>query len=216
MSHSTSNNESDLWSSIEYEELNDNGEKVKILFNLISTAELNKFTKTDPDCTLLHALIKRFDTENKYPELLNNLFKLENVDPQHVNINSKNPRTGTTALMLAASRGNLKLVQNLLYWKADPHAISENQMTPFSCACNRGNVEVAEFLSTYVTKEELELEQTYTGNTPKEELHEKIMDSPNQRKYHDLLKIICDIELKYLIKERIEAEATAYLTDTEE
>lgn len=210
------NNDSDLWTDIEDAELSENNQKLAILFNSINTEELNKLTETYPNSTLLHALIKHFDREDKYPEYLDTLFNLKNVDPQRININFRNPMTGSTALILAAGRGNLKLVQTLIYWKADPHARTNNQMTPFYCACSHGNVEVAEFLSPYVTREELELKQAITGNTPKAELEELLLESLNKQKFHDLLKIISDIELRHLVQDRIDEDAMLDLMDTGE
>lgn len=208
--------DSDLFTDIEYAEQTEDNQKLIELFNSISTEDLNKNTETYPYSTLLHALIKNFDKKDKRPEYLDNLFQLENVDPQHVNVNYRNQMTGSTALMLAASRGQLRLVQTLIHWKADPYARSANQMTAFFCACSRGNVEVAEFLSTYVTREELQLKQTITGKTPKTELEEQLLESPNKEKFLHLLKMINDIEIRHLVQDRVEAEAAADLMNTEE
>lgn len=147
---------------------------------------------------------------------MDTLFNLKNVDPQRININFQNPMSGSTALILAAGRGNLKLVQTLIYWNANPHARINHQMTPFYCACSHGNVEVAEFLSPYVTRKELGLRQAITGNTPKAELEELLLESLNKQKYHDLLKIVSDIELRHLVQDRINEEAMLDLMDTEE
>lgn len=131
---------------------------------------------------LLHKLIKFFDLPNKHLYFLNNLFNLPNLDPEKVNINSKNPRYGTTALIHTASRGHLPLVKTLLFWKADSHSRSANQITPFYCACNHRHVEVAEYLSKYVTKEELQLEQINTGNTVKKDVEKELIENPNHLK----------------------------------
>lgn len=194
--------DSDLWTDIWYEHHIDNKEGVFRHFNSITTKDLNSPTVLDPNYTLLHKLIKEFDIEDKYPELLNSLFKLKNVEPQLVNINKKSFRTGATALMFAASRGNLELVNTLIAWKANPHIRSANLMTAFSCACNRGQVEVANYLSQYVTREELELQQIHTGNTVKAEVEEKLKEFPDQTQYDALLEIINNIEIRHLVEER--------------
>ena len=194
---------SDLWTRIWCQDRIGNTAGLMELFNSITTKDLNNPIAADPDYTLLHILIKEFDLENKYPELINSIFKLQHVDPQFVNINKRNPRNGTTALMLAADRGNLELVNALIAWKANPHTLSADLMTAFSCACDCGHVEVARYLSAYVTREELELEQIHNGHTVKVEVEEKLREFPHQTKYDDLLKIICDIEIRHLIEERI-------------
>ena len=203
MSDAGVDSDSDIWTDIWYQDYINDSEGVRRIFNSITTKDLNEPTVIDPNYTLLHKLVKEFDLRNKYPELLNGLFKLKHVDPSLVDIDKKNPRTGSTALMYAASRGHLELVKALIAWKANPHTRSANQMTPFFCACNKGQVEVASFLSHYITKEELELEQSNTGNTVKTEMEEKFRDFPNETKYDMLLKIICDIELRHLVEERI-------------
>lgn len=205
--------ETDLWADIQSAEERNDYEKLKGYFDLINAEELNKFTTTDPNHILLHALIKFFDLGGKYPRLLNNLFELSNVDPRDVNINFQNPVSGSTALMLAADRGHFRLVQTLLFWKADPHIRSFNQKTAFVCAINNTNVEIAQFLSIYLTREELELEVVYTGQTPREEVEDKLMRDPTEQKYQDLFKIITDIEVRHLVEDRIEEEA---LIDAEE
>lgn len=197
-----SNSHNDLWNEIQQAESENNIQNLQLLFQSITAEKLNQFDVLDARYMLLHKLIKFFDLQNKYPQFLNNLFNLPNVDPEKVNINSKNPRNGTTALIHAASRGHLQLVQTLLFWKANPHSRSENQMTPFYCACNHRHVEVAEYLSRYVTKEELQLEQTNTGNTVKENMEKDLMANPNHPKLERLLKLIEDIELRHLVEER--------------
>lgn len=194
---------SDLWTRIWCQDRIGNKEGLMELFNSITTKDLNNPIAADPDYTLLHILIKEFDLDNKYPELINSIFKLQHVDPQFVNINKRNPTNGATALMFAADRGNLELVNALIAWKANPHAVSTNLMTAFSCACDYGHVEVARYLSVYVTREELELEQIHNGHTVKVEVEEKLREFPHQTKYDTLLKIICDIEIRHLVEERI-------------
>ena len=202
MSDAGLDSDSDIWTDLWYQDYINDSEGVRVIFNSITTKDLNKPTVIDPNYTLLHKLVKEFDLSNKYPELLNCLFRLKHVDPTLVDINKTNPRSGSTALMFAASRGHLELVHELLFWKANPHARSVNQMYPFFCACNKGQVEVASYLSHYVTKEELGLEQLYTGNTVKTETEEKFREFPNETKYDMLLKIIFDIELRHLVEER--------------
>lgn len=197
-----SNSHNNLWNEIQQAESENNTQNLQLLFQSITAEKLNQFDVLDTRYMLLHKLIKFFDLQNKYPQFLDNLFNLPNVDPEKVNINSKNPRNGTTALIHAASRGHLRLVQTLLFWKANPHSRSDNQMTPFYCACNHRHVEVAEYLSRYVTKEELQLKQTNTGNTVKENMEKDLMANPNHPKLEQLLKLIEDIELRHLVEER--------------
>ncbi len=170
---------SDLWTNIWYEDYIDNMAIVIELFNSITTQDLNDPTTIDPNYTLLQALIRKFDPGDKYPELINGIFRLKHVDSQLVDIDKRNPTNVVTALMLAADRGNLELVNILIAWKADPHALSMNLMTAFACACNCRHVEVARYLSEYVTQEELEVEQTHTGNTVKAEVQEKLREFPH-------------------------------------
>lgn len=197
-----SDSDSDLWTNIWYEDHVNNTAGVIELFNSITTKDLNNTTITDPNYTLLHMLIKEFDPQNKYPELVNGIFRLRHVDPQIVNIDKRNPRTGATALMLAANRGNLELVNVLVAWKANPHVLSNTLMTAFTYACTNGHVEVARYLSEYVTREELEVEQTHSGITVKTEVEQKLREFPNLTQYDTLLNIIHDIEVRHLVEER--------------
>lgn len=194
--------DSDLWTNIWYEDHIDNKARVMELFNSITTQDLNDPTTIDPNYTLLQALVREFDPGDKYPELINGIFRLKHVYPQLVDIDKRNPTNGVTALMLAADRGNLELVNVLIAWKANPHASSMNLMTAFAYACNCGHVEVTHYLSEYVTREELEVEQTHTGNTIKAEVQEKLKEFPHQTEYDTLLDIIQNIEIRYLVEER--------------
>ena len=201
---------SDLWTRIWYQDREGNKAGLMELFNSITTKDLNNPVAADPDYTLLQVLIRDFDLENNYPELINSIFKLQHVDPQFVNINKTNPTNGATALMLAAARGNLELVNALIAWKANPHAVSIDLMTAFACACACEHVEVARYLSEYVTREELELEQTYYGHTVRVEVEKNLRQFPHQTKYDTLLKIICDIEIRHLVEERIATDLDTY------
>lgn len=173
------------------------------LLNLITTKDLNGPTLENPDSMLLHLLIDDFDPYDKYSDLLNSIFKLKHVDPQLVNINKKNPRDGTTALMLAAIRGNLELVTTLIYWNADPHAISTDRMAALTFACDAKHVEVARYLSKYVTREELELKPVHTRRTVKAQAQIMLKASPDMTEYDSLLEIIQNIEIRHLVEERI-------------
>ena len=203
MSDTGFDSEIDIWTDIWHQDHFNNSESVRIIFNSITTKDLNEPTEVDPYSTLLHKLVQGFDLKNRYPELLNNLFKLKYVDPTLVDIDKKNTLTGSTALMLAAGRGHLELVKELIAWKANPHAKSVHQMIPFFYACKNGQVEVASYLSQYVTKEELELKNSITGDTIKTEMEEGFRYFPREKNYDMLLKIICDIEFRHLVKEKI-------------
>lgn len=91
----------------------------------------------------------------------------------------------------------------MIFWRADPHARSNIQQTAFSSAIHFQNIEVAQFLSTYVTKEELELKNTATRQTTKEVLEELIEGDPTKQTYQDLSNAIDAIELKYFIEDKI-------------
>lgn len=200
--------DADLYDHIEVAEQNNDYEKLKTYFNYaLDAEELNAYTNRYPDYILLHALIKYFDLENKYPEFLSNIFELRNVNPRDVHINSRNSETGTTALILAAIRGDLRLVTHLIHWKADPQARSNLHMTAFFYAICYSNVEVSQFLSVYVTKEELELENFHNDQTAREAIEELILDDPTEEKYRDLLNIIDTIELRHIMEDRIKEEA---------
>lgn len=189
---------------------------MKELFNSITAEELNKYTIFDPSYTLLNAVLNYFDKGNRYPYFINGLFQLRNVDIQQVNINAKTPVTQMTALIIAANRGLSQFVPTLLFCNADPHAITIHQTTAFSCACINGHIEVAEYLSFYVTREELELRATFNDNKIKEDLELRLEEIPNDRKTDDLLKIIFNIEIRNLIQEKIaEQEKEEEEKDTE-
>lgn len=189
----------DLWCDIEMAESLNDIEDLKQLFNLITAKELNTSTEFDPDFTLLQKLIKEFDKANKYPDLLNDLFSLPNVDPKDVNINSINLKDGTTPLINAASRGHLKLLETMLFWNVNPHIKSNNQMTAFTYACNHVHINIAKYLSCHVTKEELHIKHLNTGYTIKEELQIRQEAQPNEPKFEELLKIIQNIEINHKI-----------------
>lgn len=108
--------------------------------------------------------------------------------------------------MLAAIRGNLRLVTQLILWKTDPHARSNIQMTAFSYTIYYYNIEISRFLSVYVTKEELELKNLHNGQTPREGIEQSILHNPAEQKYHDLLNIIHTIELRHLMEDRIKKD----------
>ncbi|XP_072028024.1 ankyrin repeat domain-containing protein 22-like [Amphiura filiformis] len=63
-------------------------------------------------------------------------------------VNGQNYR-GNTALHLAASRGNARLVQTLLNHSADPVRANNVGISPFDCAANAGHKEIAEMLERY-------------------------------------------------------------------
>lgn len=200
--------DADLWFCIEAAYRKNNHKKLKKYFNdELNAKELNTHTDMYPSYILLHVLIRYFDRENKYPGFPSNIFELRNVNPRDVNINFRNPESGTTALMLAAIHGDLRLVTQLILWKANPHARSNIQMTPFSFAICYYNVEVSRFLSVYVTREELELVNLHSGQTPREAIEESISRNPAEQKYHDLLNIIDTIELRFLTEDRIKEDA---------
>lgn len=197
------NANSDLYNHIKRAEAKNDYNQLKELFNLITAEELNKYTNTDPSSTLLIAILDYFDINDRYTDLINGLFHLRNVDVQKVNINAQNLVTQKTALITAADRGLFQFVQTLIFWNADPHIITFHQTTAFSCACKEGHVEVAEYLSRYVTREELELRGEFSNKTIKEEMELRLVQIPNDRKTNDLLKIIFNIEMRHLIQKRI-------------
>ena len=200
--HHNVNANSDLWDHIQRAESKNDYDQLKVLFHRITAEELNKHTLSNPAYTLLNIILHYFDLGNRYPDLINGLFSLPNVDVQQVRINARTSDTRMTALIIATNRGLFQFVQTLLFWNADPHAITNMQATAFSTACTKHEVQIAKYLSPYVTKEELELRSAFNDNTIKEDLELSLEEFPNDRKIKDLLDIIFKIEIRHIIQEQ--------------
>lgn len=140
------------------------------LFNSITAEESNKNSIFDPSYTLLNVILEYFDKRDKYKNLISDLFHLKNINVEQVNINAQNPVTERTALIISTGYGLFQFVLTLLFWNVDPDALKIHQKTAFHCACIQMHIEIAEYLSPYVIREEFELRTTFNNNTIREDL----------------------------------------------
>lgn len=95
----------DLFDNIMAEDDHGNEQQLQRIFRLLTTEDLNRTVRWDPNSTLLIALLNQFDTSDRYPNLLLNLFDSPSVQRNLLHLNRGNTQNGVTPLMHTALRG---------------------------------------------------------------------------------------------------------------
>lgn len=181
---------SPIWKTICDAESEKNLQKLEEIFQSITSTELNESVSDKDSTTLLISLLLLFDKDDKYPYLVKNLFNSPNFDCSKLDINRSTERKGYTALMSAAYRGHIEIVQKLLVMGADPKARTSDNVTSLFLACKFGHIETFKCLLPLVDHEEFDLKRKFNGKTMKEEAKNLEHKSSN---YTEMVKLIDEV-----------------------
>lgn len=168
----------------------DDGKELQRIFESITTEQLNEPVPIDPNSIMLQRLIHHFDLKGKYQHLIISLLNSPNVDTSRLNINHQNIVNGRTALMLAAGRGNLKVVKKLLELGANMKITTPDNRTAFAYACWFGHIEVVKLFLPQVELREYTLRsKAVYDKTVIEVVKEEVERKPDLP-YLDLLNLL--------------------------
>lgn len=177
----------DLFDNIMAEDERRNVQQLQRIFRLITTEDLNRTVRWDPNSTMLIALLNQFDTSNNYPNLVLNLFDSPNVHATQLHVNQGNTQNGVTPLMHTALRGQLELSQKLLTLGARADIVTETNATPLYYACMKGKVEIFRLLAPLVPSTHFTIKRTHNQRTIRDEVVDKLSASAD---YVHLLQLI--------------------------
>ncbi len=175
-------------------ESQNDGEELQRIFGSITTEQLNERVSIDPGNTLLQRII--FFSPSRYQHLLIGLFDSPNVDTSRLNINHKHDLNGRTALMCAAWRGNLEVVEKLMSLGADMQITTDNNNTAFNCACGGGHIKIVQLFLPFVELREYTL-RNRIHNTIIGSAQDAVAISPN-KPFLDIMKLLAESHEKKL------------------
>lgn len=168
----------------------DDGEELQRIFESITTEQLNERVPIDPGSILLQRIIHHFDLQGKYQHLVIGLFNSPNVDTSRLNINHQHDVNGRTALMLAAGRGNLEVVKELMQLGANMQIITADNRTAFAYACWFGHIEVVKLFLPLVKLREYTLRGRASNNLTVMEIAQMDVQRVPEKPYLDILKLL--------------------------
>lgn len=177
----------DLFDNIMAGDGRGNEQLLQRMFRLITTEDLNSTVRWDPSSTMLIALLNQFDTEDKYPNLVQNLFDSPFVHGNQLHVNQGNTQNGVTPLMHTALRGQLELSHKLLSLGARADIVTDTNATPLYYACMKGNVEIFRLLAPLVPDNHFTIKRPHNQRTIRDEVADKSSTSPE---YVELLQLI--------------------------
>lgn len=177
----------DLFDTIMIEDGRGNEPELQRIFRSITTADLNRTVRWDPHSTMLIALLNQFDTGNRYPNLVLNLFDSPRVQTNLLQVNRANTQNGVTPLMHTALRGQLELSQILLSLGARADIMTSTNATPLYHACMKGHVAIFRLLCPLVPSHHFTITRPHNQRTIRDEVVEKLSTSAN---YAQLLQLI--------------------------
>lgn len=177
----------DLFDTITAEDGCGNEQQLQRIFRLITTEDLNRTVRWDPNSTLLIALLNQFDTRDRYPNLVLNLFDSPYVHRNQLQVNRANTQNGVTPLMHTALRGQLELSQKLLSWGARADVVTATNATALYFACIKGKVDLFRLLAPLVPTSHFTIKRPHNQRTIRDEVVDKLSTSPD---YVALLHLI--------------------------
>ena len=171
-------------------ESEDDREELQRIFNSITTEQLNEPVDIDPGSILLQRIIHTFDPRIKYSHLVIGLFDSPNVDTSRLNINHEHEVNGRTALMFAAYRGNLEVVEKLMSLGANMQITTADNRTAFGYACWMGHIKVVKFFLPLVELREYTLKGS-DHQTIIEVVQMKVARIP-EKPFLDIMKLLAE------------------------